>query len=79
MKDPRSFLNCFIKVHKYKLKGDEPLSFHLGCDFGHDPDGTWYFQPMYSISKMLSTYECMFPGDTLKKQSSPILKEITQN
>ena len=23
---------------------------------------------------MLSTYECMFPGEPLKKQSSPILK-----
>ena len=23
---------------------------------------------------MLSTYKCMFPGETLKKQSSPILK-----
>ena len=40
MKHPRSVLNHYIKVHKYKLKGDEPLSFHLGCDFGCDPDGT---------------------------------------
>ena len=74
MKDPRSFLNHLIKVHKYKLKGDELLSFHLGCDFGHDPDGTCYYQPKKYISKMLSTYEHMFPGETLKKQSSPILK-----
>ena len=36
MKDPRSFLSCLIHVLKYKLKGDEPLSFHLGCDFGHE-------------------------------------------
>ena len=26
------------------------------------------------MSKTLSTYECMFPGQTLKKQSSPTLK-----
>ena len=32
MKDPKSFLDHLIKVHKYKLKGDEQLSFHLGCD-----------------------------------------------
>ena len=37
MKGPRSFLHHLIQVHKYKLKGDECLSFHLGCDFGHDP------------------------------------------
>ena len=40
MKDPRCFLNHLIKVHKYKLKGDEPLFFHLGSDFGHDPNRT---------------------------------------
>ena len=74
MKDPRSFLDCLIKVHKYELKGDEPLSYDLGCDFGHDPDGTHYYQPKKYISKMLSTHENMFPGETLQKQSSPILK-----
>ena len=74
MKDPRSFLNCLIKVHQHKLKGDEPLSFHLCCDFSHNPDGTHYYQLKKYISKMLNTYECMFPGETLKKQSSPILK-----
>ena len=65
MKDPRSFLNHLIEVHKYKLKGDEPLLYHLGCDFGHDPDGTFYYQPKKYIGKMLSTYEHMFSrGDT---------------
>ena len=39
MKDPRSLLDHLIKVDKYKLKGDGSLSFHLGCDFSHDPDG----------------------------------------
>ena len=76
MKDPRSFLDCLIQLlPKYVLKGDKPLSFHLGCDFGHDPDGTCYYQPKKYISKILSTYEHMFPGETLKKQSSPIFKE----
>ena len=39
MKDPRSFLDCLIEVHKSELKGDKPLSYHLCCDFSHDPDG----------------------------------------
>ena len=74
MKDPRSFLDCLIQVHKYKLKGDEHLSFHFVCDFGCDPDGTCYYQPKKYISKMLSTYKHMFPGESLKKQARPILK-----
>ena len=74
MKDQRSFLDPLTKVHEYKLKGDKPLSFHLGFDFGHDPDRTCYFQLKKYISKMLSTHECMCPGETLKKQSSPTLK-----
>ena len=52
MKDPRGLLNHLIKVHKYKLKGDEPLSFHLGHDLGCDPDGTCYYQLKKYISKM---------------------------
>ena len=69
VKDPRSFLNHIIKVHKYKLKGDEPLSIHLVCDFSCNPD--MLLQVKKYMSKM---FKQMFPGETLKKQSSPILK-----
>ena len=72
MKNPREYLDILVNVHKYKLKGDEPLSFNLGCDFGRDPDGTLYYKPKKYIQKMVSTYEKMFPGETLKKQSSPL-------
>ena len=72
MKNPREYLDRLVNVHKYKLKGDEPLSFHLGCDFGRDPDGTLYYKPKKYIQKMVSTYEKMFPGETLRKQSSPL-------
>ena len=71
---PRIFLDHLIQVHKYKLKGDEPLSFHVGCDSGQDPNGIHYYQPKKYISKMLSTYECMFQGETHKKQSSHMPK-----
>ena len=66
MKDPRILLDQLINVHKYKLEGDEPLSFHLRHDYGHDPDGTCYYQLKQYIRKMFSTYECMFPEETLK-------------
>ena len=74
MRHPRSFLNHLIQVHKYELMGDEPLSFSLGCDFGCNPGRTCYYQPKKYMSKILSTYECMFPGESLKKQSSSIVK-----
>ena len=57
------------------LKSDETLSSHLCYDFGHDLHGKHYYQPKIYVSKMLCTYECMFPGETLKKQSNPTLKE----
>ena len=69
MKDPRSCLDCLMQVHKYKVKGDEPLSFHLGCDFGHDPNGTCYYQLKKYISRQLSTYEHMFPGETVESHT----------
>ena len=72
MKNPREYLDRLVNVHKFKLKGDEPLSFHLGCDFGRDPDDTLYYKPKKYIQKMVSTYEKMFPGETLKKQSCPL-------
>ena len=72
MKDLRRFLNHLI--YKYKLKGNEPLSFLLGCDFGCDPIGTHYIKLKKYTSKTLGSYECMFQGETLEKQSSPILK-----
>ena len=74
MKVPRSILNHLIQVHRYKLKGDKPLSFHLGYNFGCDPNGTHYYQLKKYISKMLSTSEPMFPGESFMKQSSPILE-----
>ena len=33
-----------------------------------------YYQPKKYLCKLLSTYERMFPGEALRKQSSPILK-----
>ena len=74
MMDPRSFLNQLIQVHRYKLKGNEALSFHLGCIFACDPNRTCYYQLKKYISKMLSTLKHMFPGETVKKKSSPMLK-----
>jgi hypothetical protein len=43
MENPQPFLNKLQdpeNSYGYKLKSVGPIEFHLGCDFGHDPDGT---------------------------------------
>jgi hypothetical protein len=40
MKDPEAFLSVLTTKYKFKLKGSGPTSFHLGCDFNREQDGT---------------------------------------
>ena len=39
-KDPKSEMCILTNKHSFKLKGTGPISYHFGCDFGHDDDGT---------------------------------------
>jgi hypothetical protein len=48
MLNPKEFLDKLQDLnqgHGYKLKGVGPIEFHLGCDFGRDPDGTLWYAP----------------------------------
>ena len=64
MIDPKSFI---VKLkappqdggHGYQIKGDGPLSYHLGCDYVRDADGTLRAEPKKYIAKMLKTHERM--------------------
>jgi hypothetical protein len=60
MKDPRKFLENLETKHKFKLKGSGPISFHLGCDFECDQDGTLSMVPRQYIERMVNQYERMF-------------------
>jgi hypothetical protein len=40
-KRPKEILDSLKSM--YKLKGDGKVNYHLGCDFGRDEDGTFYF------------------------------------
>ena len=51
-KDPKSIISTLSKKHNFKLKGTGPISYHLGCDFGRDEDGTLCFAPRKCIEKM---------------------------
>jgi hypothetical protein len=64
MKDPAAFCELLKTKHGYKLKGDGPLKYHLGCDFGRVPDGTYYYVPYKYVDKMLDTYQHLFGEQT---------------
>ena len=51
-----------------------PPTYHLGGDFGRDPNGTLFWGAKSYIDKMLSNYERMF-GSLPKKCSCPIQKD----
>ena len=40
MQDPQSFCDTLKEVYELKLKGVGPLSYHLGCGYTRDEDGT---------------------------------------
>ena len=72
-RDPKSIVAALVERHKYKLKGVGPIKFHLGCDFGRDPDGTLAFGPRSYITRMMDTFEKMF-GERPKEYVSPLDK-----
>ena len=53
---PEVIIKTLMEEHKFKLKGTGPISFHLGCDFGRDEDGTLYYAPKKYIEKILDNY-----------------------
>ena len=61
-----------MEEHKFKLKGTGPISFHLGCDFGRDEDGTLYYAPKKYIEKILDNYRRLF-GSYPKPYQSPLV------
>ena len=78
MKDPNSFIAKLKALpedggHWYQIKGDGPLSFHLGCDYIRDKAGTLRAEPKKYIEKMLETYARMYI-EKPKFYSSPLEK-----
>ena len=74
LKHPQEFFDTLTSKYKYILKGVGPPTYHLGGDFGRDPDGTLFWGAKSYIDKMLSNYERMF-GSLPKKCSCPIQKD----
>jgi transposase InsO family protein len=74
MKDPSSFLKVLTEKYKFKLKGSGPITFHLGCDFERDENGTLCMSPRQYIERMVSQYERMFASKPRTNVTSPLEK-----
>ncbi|KAL7565356.1 hypothetical protein ACA910_013578 [Epithemia clementina (nom. ined.)] len=59
-KDPAAICQTLKDKYKFKLKGDGPIDFHLGCHYRRDPDGTLVTDPRKYVEKMMETYERIF-------------------
>lgn len=74
MKKPQEFFDTLTGNYKYILKGVGPPEYHLGGNFGRDPDGTLYWGAQSYIEKMLNNYERIFKS-LPKKYSAPLDKD----
>ena len=70
--NPQELIDVFMKEHHFKLKGTGPISFHLGCDFYREADGTLCFAPRKYITKVIENYKRLFGEVPPKKASSPL-------
>ena len=53
-------------MYHLKVKGDGPLTYHLGADYFHDSDGTMVYQPKKNIEKLKETYIRLFNTELSK-------------
>ena len=78
-KHPQEFFDLLINKYKYILKGVGPPEYHLGGNFGRDPDGTLYLSAEKYVAKLMDGYQRMFEslpnkyGSPLTEGDSPEL------
>jgi Reverse transcriptase (RNA-dependent DNA polymerase) len=72
-RDPGEITQVLEESHKLKLKGVGPLTYHLGCNYFCDKDGTLCYGPRKYISKIMDQYENIF-GCKPKEYTSPLEK-----
>jgi hypothetical protein len=73
-RDPKAITDALIETYSFKLKGTGPISYHLGCDFYRDDDGTLCMGPKKYVQRMVDTYERMFGSKPKTSVSSPLEK-----
>ena len=72
--DPKEIINVLKSKYHLKVKGDGPLTYHLGADYFQDPDGTMVSQPKKYIEKLKETYIRLFNTEPSKGLKTPLEK-----
>jgi hypothetical protein len=73
-KDPKAITDTLQDHHHFKLKGTGPISFHLGCGFVRDNDGTLCMTPKVYIDKLIDTHVRIFGTKPKQLVTSPLEK-----
>ena len=76
---PKQIIDALTNKHSFKLKGTEPISYHIGRDFGRDDDGTLHFAPQKHVEIMIGCYCNMLGTKPKLTYSSPLEKATILN
>ena len=72
--DPKEIFNILKSKYNLKVKGDGPLTYHLGADYFQDPDETLVSQPKKYIEKLEETYVRLLNTEPSKGLKTPLEK-----
>ena len=72
------FCETLKEKYKPKLKGVGPLSYHLGCKYTRDEDGTLVADPRKYVDKILESYEKAFAEKPKKTRTPLVAGEIKE-
>ena len=72
--NPGKIIQTLKEDYKLKVKGDGPLSHHLGADYTRDKDKTLVCQPKKYIDRLVDSYHSMFKQDPPKNMRTPLDK-----
>lgn len=74
MKDCNTFISILQDKYKFKLKGIDSITYHIGMNFFRDKDKTLCIPPYNYIEKICGSFERMFGHKLKQNYTSPIEK-----
>ena len=77
MKDPQAFCDTLKEKFRLKLKEVGPLSYHLGCGYTRDEDGTHVADPSKYVDNILSPMRKSL-GRSQRRPRHHYMQEIIQ-
>jgi len=70
--DPAKLVQTLKDKYSFAIKGDGEISFHLGCDYFCDEDGTLVAMPKKYVEKMMDSYRQMFETEPCHSYKAPL-------